>query len=83
MSFVPLICGTNNYDSNLSEYPSDLQCPNCHNNSVHAIKRREFFTIWFIPLVPMYWGKQLACTICTWRQDVSTSDLEKYQIPKK
>lgn len=46
-----------------------LYCPHCHNNSVHPIKRKEFFTIWFIPLVPIYWGKQLRCNICNWAQD--------------
>ncbi|CCE61456.1 hypothetical protein TPHA_0A03800 [Tetrapisispora phaffii CBS 4417] len=52
--------------------PSDyenLYCPNCHNYSARPIKRRQFFTVWFIPILPVYWGKQVKCTICNWRQD--------------
>ncbi|KAL6927144.1 hypothetical protein ACO0SA_003434 [Hanseniaspora valbyensis] len=53
-------------------------CPNCKNLTVEPIKRKEFITIFFIPVVPLYWGKQLHCTVCNWRQDFSNEqELQK------
>ncbi|AQZ18121.1 YBL029C-A [Zygosaccharomyces parabailii] len=71
--FIPIICGTHNWDRPYDSNPKhgSLYCPHCHNNSVSPIKRREFFTVWFVPLVPIHWGKQLRCNICNWRQDFS------------
>lgn len=47
-------------------------CPNCKNLTVAPIKRKEFITVFFIPVFPIYWGKQLHCAVCNWRQDFST-----------
>lgn len=73
MSFfcLPIVCGTRQWDKPYDPDPrlNSIYCPNCHNNSVGPVKRREFITLWFIPLFPIYWGKQLRCPICQWRQD--------------
>lgn len=78
--FIPIICGTKDFNSAYDNNPkhTGLYCPNCHNNSVTPIKRKEFFTFYFIPLVPVHWGKQLRCSICNWRQDfTSAAELDK------
>lgn len=77
--FVPLLFGLKDFDKDISsdELPRNLMCPHCHNNSVSPIKRREFFTVWFVPLIPIYWGKQLKCSICNWRQDIKKDEEEK------
>jgi len=80
MSFIPLIFGKKDMDSKLSGYPNNLPCPNCHNASVEPVKRKEFISFWWIPIIPMYFGKQLKCNICSWRQDVNKEELEKYGI---
>ena len=49
-------------------------CPNCKNLSVQPIKRKEFITLFFIPVLPIYWGKQLKCPVCNWRQDFSKEE---------
>ncbi|CCF59528.1 hypothetical protein KAFR_0H01180 [Kazachstania africana CBS 2517] len=74
--FIPIICGVKNWDSPYNTDPryTGLYCPNCHNLSVEPVKRREFFQIWFIPIVPIYWGKQIRCSICNWRQDFKTDE---------
>ncbi|CAI1807773.1 hypothetical protein SEUBUCD646_0B00920 [Saccharomyces eubayanus] len=76
MSFVPIVCGTRSFDSSYDSVPAhqNLYCPNCHNFSVCPIKRKEFFTVWFIPLLPVFWGKQLHCPICNWRQDFKNEE---------
>ncbi|CAR29620.1 hypothetical protein ZYGR_0AD03030 [Zygosaccharomyces rouxii] len=70
---IPIVCGTHDWNKPYDNNPkhAGLFCPHCHNNSVSPIKRREFFTVWFIPLIPLHWGKQLHCNICGWRQDFS------------
>lgn len=78
--FIPIFCGKQNYDSTYDSNPqhNSLYCPKCHNNSVSPIKRKEFFALYFIPIIPLYWGKQLRCSICDWRQDFKNeSELEK------
>ncbi|ODQ60216.1 hypothetical protein WICANDRAFT_30791 [Wickerhamomyces anomalus NRRL Y-366-8] len=80
MSFVPIIFGKKDMDSRIDGYPNNLPCPNCHNQSVEPVKRKEFISFWWIPLIPMYWGKQLKCNTCSWRQDVNKEELEKYGI---
>lgn len=80
MSFVPLIFGKKDIDSRIDGYPNNLPCPNCHNQSVEPVKRKEFISFWFVPVIPMYWGKQLKCNICTWRQDINQKELDKYGI---
>ncbi|CCK71509.1 uncharacterized protein KNAG_0H00940 [Huiozyma naganishii CBS 8797] len=74
--FIPLICGAQNFDSNYDSNPAHqgLYCPKCHNFSVAPIKRKEFFTFWYIPIIPLYWGKQLRCNICNWRQDFKNEE---------
>ncbi|CAI4054782.1 hypothetical protein N7582_000165 [Saccharomyces uvarum] len=76
MSFIPIICGMRSFDSSYDSVPAhqNLYCPNCHNHSVSPIKRKEFFTVWFIPLLPVFWGKQLHCSICNWRQDFKNEE---------
>ncbi|CAB4253099.1 similar to Saccharomyces cerevisiae YBL029C-A Protein of unknown function [Maudiozyma barnettii] len=75
--FIPLICGTREFNSAYDNKPEHvgLYCPHCHNNSVAAVKSKEFFTFYYIPLVPVHWGKQLRCSICSWKQDF-TGDAE-------
>ncbi|KAK9447781.1 uncharacterized protein V1518DRAFT_420407 [Limtongia smithiae] len=50
---------------------------NCtsHNNSVILIKKREFFTFCFVPVIPTDWGNEMHCTICNWSQGVNNEYL--------
>lgn len=82
---IPIFCGIQSYDSNLSDQftnSSGLTCPNCHNQSVHLIKKRQFFTIWFVPVLPIYWGKQIKCDICSWDQDVNHAKMDEWGMDK-
>ena len=82
MSFF-ILFGKQDYDSDYQVQDKSVllentngcyYCPNCHNYSVKPIKRKEFFTVWFIPFFPLFWGKQLHCNICNWRQDFSNEE---------
>ncbi|KAK9236317.1 hypothetical protein V1525DRAFT_407431 [Lipomyces kononenkoae] len=78
MDFIPLIfvCGGANYNKPLPGYESlRLYCPRCHNISLVAIKKREFFTFCFVPVIPISWGEALHCTICPYEQPTSTDQL--------
>ncbi|CEP63821.1 uncharacterized protein LALA0_S09e03268g [Lachancea lanzarotensis] len=76
MSFVPIVCGKKDWDKQYDQSTqySSLYCPNCHNFNVHPVKRREFISIWFIPVFPIFIGKQLVCPTCNWRQDFKNDE---------
>ncbi|QLL32888.1 hypothetical protein HG536_0D04100 [Torulaspora globosa] len=76
MSFfcIPIVCGVTQWDKQYDPQVYSIYCPNCHNYSVGPVKRREFISIWFIPLFPIYWGNQLRCPICQWRQDFKSRE---------
>nr|GAT59652.1 predicted protein [Mycena chlorophos] len=46
---------------------SDVRvCPNCHNASVFSAKKSEWFTLFFIPLIPFSSKRVWVCQICRW-----------------
>jgi hypothetical protein len=64
------------YNSKIPGYENlRFYCPHCHNVAVEAIKQRSFFTLCWVPLIPLGWGKKLHCTICNWSQDTNDSAL--------
>ncbi|SCU84557.1 LADA_0D02388g1_1 [Lachancea dasiensis] len=76
MSFVPIVFGKKDWDKEYEQSAqyNSLYCPNCHNYSVRPVKRREFIAFWFIPLFPIFFGKQLVCPVCNWRQDFKNEE---------
>ncbi|KAJ7197162.1 hypothetical protein GGX14DRAFT_320686, partial [Mycena pura] len=41
-------------------------CPNCHNASAFSAKKTEWFTLFFVPLVPFSSKRIWLCSICRW-----------------
>ncbi|KAJ6264552.1 hypothetical protein Dda_0699 [Drechslerella dactyloides] len=77
MAFI-FVCGTQDFSSRLKGYENlRVNCQNCHNNSVIAIKRRNFFTFCYIPIIPLSWNEELNCTICNARSKISTAQLHQ------
>ncbi|KAK9470393.1 uncharacterized protein V1510DRAFT_423150 [Dipodascopsis tothii] len=71
------VCGATNYNGALKGYEDiSLQCPRCHNQSVIAFKKREFFTLCFVPMIPTNYGPYLQCRICTFSQESSLEELD-------
>ncbi|RMZ78374.1 hypothetical protein DV738_g3948, partial [Chaetothyriales sp. CBS 135597] len=63
---------THDFTSPLKGYESITpQCRNCGNWSAHCISSWEWFTICWIPVIPLG-GKhqEIACSICRFRQDL-------------
>ncbi|KAF9049381.1 hypothetical protein BDZ89DRAFT_1006748, partial [Hymenopellis radicata] len=42
-------------------------CPRCNNASVIAAKKKTWFELFFIPVVPLSSKHVWVCTICQWR----------------
>ncbi|KAK9481214.1 hypothetical protein V1514DRAFT_323251 [Lipomyces japonicus] len=62
-----ILCGGKKFNKNLKEIENlRLHCPRCQNNSVMAIKKREFFTLCFVPVLPTSYGEYLQCDKCLW-----------------
>lgn len=39
-------------------------CGRCHNQSAFAVRSSNWVTLFFIPVLPFYFGKKLRCNIC-------------------
>ncbi|KAJ7074267.1 hypothetical protein C8F01DRAFT_14739 [Mycena amicta] len=62
---LPILCGC---QQNLKPEgdPTARICPNCHNASVFSAKKTEWFTLFFVPLVPFSSKHVWLCHICRW-----------------
>ncbi|BGP20847.1 hypothetical protein JCM10213_008117 [Rhodosporidiobolus nylandii] len=62
---IPIICGP---VPHTKQEPGDppAQCPRCHNRLVAAFKRRTWFELYWIPLIPFKAKHVFICTVCQW-----------------
>ncbi|OAL47316.1 hypothetical protein IQ07DRAFT_136542 [Pyrenochaeta sp. DS3sAY3a] len=71
--FFFFTCGTHTFTSQLSGAEHiTVQCQNCGNFSGRVMKRWQWFTFCFIPLIPFSLKpyKEVGCHICNFWQDV-------------
>ncbi|KAL8665636.1 MAG: hypothetical protein Q9202_002140 [Teloschistes flavicans] len=66
--------GSQEFTSRLEGYEQvTAQCHNCGNWSAHCITRWPWFTVCFIPVLPLstHKYKEVACPICHFMQDLA------------
>jgi len=66
--------GTHDFMGRLEGYENvTAQCHNCGNWSAQIVTEWPFFTVCFIPLVPLAFHKYklVACPVCNFKQDLS------------
>ncbi|PGH14213.1 hypothetical protein AJ79_03186 [Helicocarpus griseus UAMH5409] len=66
--------GTQEFTSRLQGYENvTAQCHNCGNWSAHCNTRWPWFTVCFIPVIPLatHKYKEVTCHICRFAQDLS------------
>ncbi|KNG51894.1 ribonuclease p complex subunit protein [Stemphylium lycopersici] len=71
--FFFFTCGTHTFTSKLSGAEHiTVQCQNCGNFSGRVMKRWEWFTFCFIPVIPFSLKpyKEVGCHICNFWQDI-------------
>ncbi|KAF1955237.1 hypothetical protein CC80DRAFT_526277 [Byssothecium circinans] len=71
--FFFFTCGTHTFSSPLSGAEHlTVQCQNCGNQSGRVMKRWQWFTFCFVPLVPFSLKpyKEVGCHICNFYQDI-------------
>lgn len=49
-------------------------CPRCHNATVYASKSTRWFSLCWIPIVPVSQKHLLNCEICQWREPLSKNN---------
>lgn len=55
-----------------------LVCRHCHNPAAHRLVRRgRWFTLFFIPLVPLGSSRYTVCAFCGAAQNVSKAEAEQ------
>ncbi|KAL9532512.1 hypothetical protein SMMN14_03354 [Sphaerulina musiva] len=72
MAFI-FTCGTHTFQSLLKGYENiTVQCQNCGNFSGKVVKRWEWFTFCFVPIIPFSLKPWHAvnCHICQFKQDI-------------
>ncbi|GAA5890467.1 hypothetical protein JCM6882_002931 [Rhodosporidiobolus microsporus] len=64
---IPIICGPvpHTKPEKGDQHPPQ-QCPRCRNVSVVPFRRRTWFELYWIPLIPFKVKHLLICTICQW-----------------
>jgi ssDNA-binding Zn-finger/Zn-ribbon topoisomerase 1 len=71
--FFFFTCGTHTFTSRLKGAENlTVQCQNCGNYSAHVVKRWEWFTFCFVPIIPFSLKpyKEVGCGICNFFQDI-------------
>ncbi|KAF2107613.1 hypothetical protein BDV96DRAFT_589071 [Lophiotrema nucula] len=71
--FFFFTCGTHTFTNRLAGAENlTVQCQNCGNFSGHVVKRWEWFTFCFVPLIPFSLKpyKEVGCHICNFYQDI-------------
>lgn len=55
-----------------------LVCGRCHNTAAHRlVQRSRWFTLFFIPLVPLGFTRHTVCAFCGVAQKVSKADAQQ------
>jgi hypothetical protein len=71
--FFFFTCGTHTFNSKVdgAEHIT-VQCQNCGNFSGRVMKRWEWFTFCFVPLIPFSLKpyKEVGCHVCNFHQDI-------------
>ncbi|KAI4953412.1 hypothetical protein J4E91_002259 [Alternaria rosae] len=71
--FFFFTCGTHTFTSRLAGTENlTLQCQNCGNQTGRVMKRWEWFTFCFIPVIPFSLKprKEVGCHVCNFWQDI-------------
>ncbi|GAA5950494.1 hypothetical protein JCM3765_004566 [Sporobolomyces pararoseus] len=58
---IPIICGPQSRSGEESYY-----CPRCGNGSAKAYKRKKWFELYWIPIVPLGSKHVYVCPVCRW-----------------
>ncbi|KAF2868666.1 hypothetical protein BDV95DRAFT_499767 [Massariosphaeria phaeospora] len=71
--FFFFTCGTHTFSSRLAGAENlTVQCQNCGNFSGRVVKRWEWFTFCFVPVIPFSLKpyKEVGCPVCNFHQDI-------------
>lgn len=84
MDFMFFLIGCKEFNKPLKDVGGvACQCGRCHNQLAYAVRVINTVTLFFIPVLPFYFGKKLKCNICgaTGNLDGHTIDLLKKGQP--
>ncbi|KAI9761316.1 MAG: hypothetical protein M4579_001106 [Chaenotheca gracillima] len=77
--------GTHDFRSQAKGYEGvTAQCHNCGNWSAHCVKRWPWFTLCFLPILPLSFHpyKEVACPVCNFEQDLKNRPDVQSQHPQ-
>ena len=76
-----IVWGTRSKDKELGQSQVSYECERCNNVSRYRIfRRRNWFTIFWIPLIPLSTKYYIACPVCNYGQQIKKAEaLDKLQ----
>lgn len=78
-----IIWGTKNTEKVYGYSQRSYQCGHCNNVSKYKIfRRRKWFALYWIPMIPMSSEYFISCPICNWgKQITKESAMEQVETP--
>ncbi|ESW98894.1 hypothetical protein HPODL_05273 [Ogataea parapolymorpha DL-1] len=63
--FFFFLFGAKSFKKELKQYDGKrVYCPRCHNISMQYVRNWNFITVFFVPIIPFSFYKELYCPIC-------------------
>lgn len=74
-----ILLGTKEKTKVMTEMESIELCMNCNNEVKHAvIRNRLYFTLFFIPLLPLHTRYSVVCPACTFERKIKKSEAKAF-----
>lgn len=74
-----IICGTRGFRKKIGSTMRRLQCNRCGREEIFDImQERVWFTLFFIPLIPVHKQYYLVCPHCEGMAQIKKKELDRY-----
>lgn len=72
-----IIWGTKSFEKVLGYSQMSYQCGHCNNASQYKIfRRRKWFTLFWIPIIPLGSHYFIACPICNYGREIKKAEVD-------
>ena len=79
-----IIKGAKDITDTIVEMKQPDLCMNCNNHVRHKVlKKTTFFTLFFIPILPVYARYTVYCPICTFERKITRTQANAYYKEEK
>ena len=74
-----ILFGTTEKTKVMTEIETNELCMNCNNMVKHGIiRKRSYFTLFFIPLIPLHTRYSIICPACTFERKIKKAEAKAF-----